>query len=203
MRRADDGGSPISRRCALVAGNIALLLPPLAPLYVVLSTRRRAWRGRQAFSGARLPRGRLLWFVGQLGWAADELFRVDRRCRGSSGTSCCSCRGSALPLIALVAWPHRSGAGRNRDHGGDRHRRARLPHRLPLLVADHRAGRPIPRTPSIGLRALAIIGPIVRLASVAGLLLAAASAGKSAWAGVYRRLALGMGLAFVILVVLS
>ncbi len=60
-----------------------------------------------------------------------------------------------------------------------------------------------PAQASMGLRSLAIIGPIVRLASVVGLLLAAASAGKSAWAGVYRRLALGMALAFVILIVLS
>ena len=57
-----------------------------------------------------------------------------------------------------------------------------------------------PAQAAMGLRALAIVGPIVRLASVAGLLLAARSAGTSAWAGVYRRLALGMGLAFVILV---
>ena len=55
----------------------------------------------------------------------------------------------------------------------------------------------------LALRMLAIIGPLVRLSAVAGLLLAAAAAGKGAWATVYQRLALGMGLAFVILVAMS
>ena len=50
---------------------------------------------------------------------------------------------------------------------------------------------------------LAIVGPIVRLSAAVGLLLAAVAAGNSAWAAVYQRLALGLGLAFVVLVVLS
>ena len=57
----------------------------------------------------RLGAWAALWFLGRLGWASDELFRstplpwfkwhmVPQLC------------GSALPLIALVAWPHRAAA---------------------------------------------------------------------------------------------
>ena len=55
----------------------------------------------------------------------------------------------------------------------------------------------------MGLRALAIIGPIVRLASVAGLLSGRDLRRDDPWAGVYRRMAIGMALAFAILVALS
>ena len=184
----------------LVAGNIALLLPPLAPLYVVV-TRRRAWRGRQAVFWGAIAAWAVLWFVGQLGWAADELFRATPT-PWFKWHIVLQLGGSALPLIALVAWPHRP-----------------APEETAITVAIDVtvlvfltgflywsliiAPATNPDQASMGLRALAVIGPIVRLVSVTGLLLAAASAGKSAWAGVYRRLALGMALAFAILVVLS
>ena len=58
-----------------------------------------------------------------------------------------------------------------------------------------------PAQASLALRLLAIIGPLVRLATVAGLAWAAFDAGKSAWTDVYKRLALGMILSFVVLVV--
>jgi len=44
----------------LLAGNIALLLPPLAPLYVLI-TRRRAWRGRQAVFWGAIAAGAAVW----------------------------------------------------------------------------------------------------------------------------------------------
>src|SRR2546421_2790816 len=88
----------------LLVGNLALLLPPIAPL-TVLVLRRGAWIGRQAVFCAALGSWALLWFVGQIGWFVDEIGRgvplpwfkwhiVLQLC------------GSALPLIALVAWPH-------------------------------------------------------------------------------------------------
>jgi PAS domain S-box-containing protein len=184
----------------LVAGNIALLLPPLALLYV-LATRRHAWRGRQAVFWGAFAAWSVLWFAGSLGWAADELL-LATPLPWFKWHIVLQLSGSALPLIALVAWPHRS-----------------APEIPAVTVAIDVAVLVLltgflywsliiapannPAQAAMGLRSLAIIGPIVRLASVAGLLLAAASAENGAWATTYRRLALGMGLAFVILVGLS
>ena len=184
----------------VVAGNIALLLPPLAPLYV-LARRRRDWRGRQAVFWGAIAAWAVLWFVGQIGWTADELLRATPMPWFKWHIVLQLC-GSALPLIALVAWPHRA-----------------APEETALTIAIDVsvlvcltgflywsliiAPANDPGQTAMGLRALAIIGPIVRLVSVAGLLLAARSAGTSPWGDVYRRLALGMAIAFTILVVLS
>ena len=184
----------------LILGNIALLLPPLAPLYVI-ATRRRAWRGRQAVFWGAIAAWAALWFVGQIGWAADELLRATPMPWFKWHIVLQLC-GSALPLIALVAWPHRPAPDETAitvaiDVAVLAFLAAFLYWSLIIAPATN------PDMAAVGLRSLAIVGPMVRLASVAGLLLAAASAGKSAWGMVYRRLALGMGLAFAILVGLS
>ena len=184
----------------LVAGNIALLLPPLAPLYV-LATRRRAWRGRPAVFWGAIAAWAALWFIGQLGWTADELFRAIPNPWFKWHIVLQLC-GSALPLIALVAWPHRPAPEESAftvaiDIAVLVFLTGFLYWSLIIAPAND------PNQSAMGLRALAIVGPIVRLVSVAGLMFAAFSAGKSAWAGVYRRLAAGMALAFAILVVLS
>ena len=184
----------------LVAGNIALLLPPLAPIYVLVR-RRRVWRGRQAVFWGAVGAWAVLWFAGQIGWAANELLNATEN-PWFRWHTILQLSGSALPLIALVAWPHRQEPDETAvtvaiDIAVLVFLTGFLYWSLILAPASN------PEHASVGLRSLAVIGPIVRLASVTGLLLAAASAGKSAWAGVYRRLALGMALAFVILVVLS
>ena len=89
----------------LVVGNIGLLLPPLA-LLAALLRRRSAWRGRQAVFFAALGAWAALWFVGQIGWAYDELFAATPLPWFKWHIILQLC-GSALPLIALVAWPHR------------------------------------------------------------------------------------------------
>jgi signal transduction histidine kinase len=61
----------------------------------------------------------------------------------------------------------------------------------------------VPTESALALRTLATIGPLIRLASVIGFLWAAKSARGGAWAAVYQRLAIGMGLAFVVLIGLS
>ncbi len=190
-----DQGTP-----RLVAGNIALLLPPLVLLYVVV-TRRRSWRGHQAVFWGAIGAWAALWFVGQLGWAADELFRA-APVPWFTWHTILQLSGSALPLIALIAWPHRPAP-----------EETAITAAIDVAVLVFLTGflywsliiapASNPDQAAMGLRSLATIGPLVRLASVGGLLLAAASAGKSAWAAVYRRLALGMALAFVILMVLS
>jgi PAS domain S-box-containing protein len=184
----------------LVAGNVALLLPPLAPLYVV-ATRWHSWRGRQAVFWGAIGAWAVLWFVGQIGWSADELLRA-MPTPWFQWHILLQLAGSALPLIALVARPHRPAPEETAitvaiDVAVLTFLTGFLYWSLIIAPANN------PAEASMGLRALAIIGPIVRLVSVAGFLWAAASAGASAWAEVYRRLALGMGLAFLILIGLS
>jgi PAS domain S-box-containing protein len=184
----------------LVVGNIGLLLPPFA-LLIVLVRRRRAWRGRQAVFWAAIGAWAALWFIGQVGWASDELFRSMPLPWFKWHIILQLC-GSALPLIALVAWPHRAAADETA-----------ITVALDIAVLVFLTGflywsliiapAADPVQSSSALRMLAIVGPIVRLAAATGLLLAAVAAGNNAWAAVYRRLAVGLGLAFVILVVLS
>ena len=184
----------------LLAGNLALLLPPLAPLYVI-ARRRHDWRGRSAVFWGAVAAWAALWFVGQTGWAADEILRATPTPWFKWHIVLQLC-GSALPLIALVARPHRAAPDETAVTVAiDVTVLVFLTGFLywSLIIAPAND----PAQTSIGLRALAIIGPIVRLVSVAGLLLAARSAGPGAWTDVYRRLALGMGLAFVILIGLS
>jgi len=184
----------------LAAGNLALLVPPLATLYVVV-TRWRGWRGRQAVFWGAIGAWAVLWFVGQVGWAADELLRA-MPTPWFKWHIILQLSGSALPLIALVAWPHRPAPEETAvtvaiDVAVLTFLTGFLYWSLIIAPANN------PAEATMGLRALAIVGPIVRLASVAGFLWAAASAGTSGWAEVYRRFALGMGLAFLILIGLS
>jgi hypothetical protein len=182
-------------------GNIALLLPPLAPL-AVLARRRRDWRGLQAVFWGAIGAWAALWFLGQLGWAADELLRSTPLPWFKWHIILQLC-GSALPLIALVARPHRPAPADTA-----------ITIALDIAVLVFLTGFLYwsliiapgmePSQSAFALRSLAIIGPAVRLAAVAGLLVAAAAAGKTnAWSTVYLRLAYGMILAFVVLIALS
>ena len=94
-----------NRAARLLVGNAALLVPPMVPIAVMLS-RRGQWNGRQAVFWAAITAWPVLWLAGQIGWSIDEVVRgvplpwfkwpiILQLC------------GSALPLIALVAWPHR------------------------------------------------------------------------------------------------
>src|SRR4051794_41876173 len=53
----------------LVIGNLALLLPPLAPLYV-WAARRQAWRGRQAAFWGTIAAWAILGLIGRAAWAS-------------------------------------------------------------------------------------------------------------------------------------
>jgi hypothetical protein len=184
----------------IITGNIALLLPPLAPVAVLVS-RRRAWRGRQAVFWAAIGAWPVLWLLGQFGWSADELLRATPLPWFKWYLVLQLC-GSALPLIALVAWPHRGATSETATTVA-----------LDVAVLVFLTGflywsliiapGTDPAHAPLALRTLAIIGPLVRLTAVVGLLFAAAAAGKGAWAMVYQRLALGLGLAFAVLVVMS
>jgi len=186
----------------LVAGNIGLLLSPLSLLFVLVR-RRGAWRGRQAVFFAALGAWAALWFIGQMAWAYDELLASTPLPWFKWHIVLQLC-GSALPLIALVAWPHRDGAPETA-----------ITVALDIAVLGFLTGflywsliiapGAAPEHSALALRMLATIGPLVRLAAVVGFVFAAMSARKGfeEWTAVYRRLALGFGIAFALLVMLS
>ncbi len=184
----------------LLVGNVALLLPPLAPLFVVVH-RRRDWVGRECVFFRAIAAWAILWLVGQIAWALTEV---------GSGQPLPWFRwfillqlsGSAMPLIAITAWPHRGARAETAVTAA-----------IDIAVLVFLAGflywslivapGTEPAHAAFALRLLSYIGPSVRAACAAGLLAAAFAAGKSPWAAVYRRIAAGMALAFALLTVLS
>src|SRR3954453_350291 len=105
--------------------------------------------------------------------------------------------GSALPLIALIDWaPRRAPDGAAVTVAIDIAVLVFLTGFLywSLIIAPASD----PSQAAGGLRVLSIVGPIVRLASVSGLLLALQSARKTSWVGSSGRLAAGMAISFVI-----
>jgi PAS domain S-box-containing protein len=184
----------------LIIGNIALLLPPLALIAAIL-TRGGAWRGRQAVFWSAMLAWAVVWLAGQMAWASEEVLQATLLpwFRWPMILQLCA---SALPLLALVARPHRAAAGE-----------AAVTLAVDIAVLAFLTGflywclviapGTDPDHAPLALRSLAAIGPTVRLASVIGLLVAAASARATAWAAVYQRLAAGLALAFVALVPMS
>src|SRR3989442_4254381 len=59
----------------LLVGTVALLIPPIAPIIVMLS-RRGDWRGRQSVFWAAIGAWPMLWLIGQIGWGGDEVVRA-------------------------------------------------------------------------------------------------------------------------------
>src|SRR2546426_12530221 len=57
----------------LLVGTVALLIPPIAPIIVMLS-RRGDWRGRQAGFWAAIGAWPVLWLIGQIGWGVGGGF---------------------------------------------------------------------------------------------------------------------------------
>src|SRR3954468_14813125 len=144
----------------LVIGNIALLLPPLAPIAVLIG-RRGAWRGRQAVFWGAIFAWAVVWLSGQLVWASDELLRASLLPWFKWPIILQLC-ASALPLIALVAWPHR---------GPDEQATVAVALDITVLVLVTGflywsliiAPGMEPSHSPIALRALAIVGPSIRL----------------------------------------
>src|SRR5581483_6599267 len=184
----------------VLLGNVALLLPPLVPLAVIWR-RRGDWKGRQSVFFAAIALWAAMWFVGQICWSIVEVGFHEPQ-PWFHWYILLQLSGSALPLVAIVAWPHKGARVETAITAAlDMAVLAFLICFLywSLIVAPgtDRANF------SFALRSLAYIGPSVRGACVAGLLIAAFAAGKSAWARVYRRIAAGMVVAFAVLIVLS
>ena len=184
----------------LLVGNVALLLPPLAPL-IVIARRRGDWRGRQAVFWGAIAAWPLMWLVGQLGWASDEVLRAVPM-PWFKWHIILQLSGSALPFIALTAWPHRGVRGDTA-----------MTVSIDIAVLEFLtaffywaliiAPGMEPSHAAQGLRTLAIVGPIVRLVSVVAFVVAAVSADSRSWSAVYQRLAGGFLLAFLTLTILS
>src|SRR5581483_5923259 len=191
------GPAPHAR---LLLGNLALLLPPVAPLAVV-ARRRGDWTGRQRVFFGAIAAWAALWLAGQIFWAIDEL-GLHHPLPWFTWYILLQLCGSALPLVALVAWPHKGARAETAATAT-----------IDIIVLVFLVGFLYwsliiapgmdPANASVALRSLAIIGPTVRAACLVGLLGASFAAGAGAWAGVYRRLAGGMLLAFAILIALS
>src|SRR5262249_18653964 len=153
----------------VVLGNVGLRLPPLAPIAVLLR-RRGAWRGRQAVFWGAILAWASIWLVGQLAWASDELLRAVLLPWFKWPIILQLC-ASALPLIALVAWPHRAAPEETGITGA-----------IDITVLGFLTGflywcliigpGMAPEHSALALRTLATVGPLVRLAAVIGLVAA-------------------------------
>src|ERR1051325_8504269 len=167
----------------LLLGNAALLVPPLAPL-IVIARRRTEWSGRHSVFFGAIAAWAALWLIGQIAWATDEVV-IGHRLPWFTWYIILQLCGSAIPLIAIVAWPHR----------GPRSDTA-ITAALDIAVLVFLTGFLYwsliiapgidPAHSALALRSLALIGPTVRIVAAAGLLLAAWAAGKNAWGAVYR-----------------
>jgi PAS domain S-box-containing protein len=181
-------------------GNVGLLLPPIVPIVVILR-RRREWAGHQRVFWDAIAAGAALWLVGQIAWLTDELF-LGRTLPWLGWVTVPQLCGSLMPLLALVARPHR----------GER-RETALTALLDLYVLAALSGFLYwsliilpgldPGGAAAARRMLAVGGPAVRLAVFVGLLLARRAARGGAWAAAYQRLAIGALVSFVVLIVLA
>jgi PAS domain S-box-containing protein len=181
-------------------GNIGLLIPPLAPIVVVL-TRRREWGGHQRVFWDAFAVAAVVWLAAQLPLAAYEVGRqgplpwlnvmiVPQLC------------ASLMPLLALVARPHR---GQRRETAMtavlDLYVLALLAAFVywSLLILPGMA----PARAESALRTLTIVGPSVRVAVFVGFMLAMRAVGPGAWARAYRAIGLGALVSFLTLTALG
>jgi PAS domain S-box-containing protein len=178
----------------LVVRDAALLLSPIVPL-AVLAKRRGEWLGRHALFIAAIGAWPLLWLAGFAGGLAHDV----RTAPAWTWPILLQFSASTLPLIALVALPHR----------GVR-RETAVTATVDVAALSFLAGfiswcviiapRLDPRHASTPLDSLIGIGAVVRLAAVASSLALASKAAGTAWAPVYRRLAYALATGLIVLV---
>jgi PAS domain S-box-containing protein len=195
--------SGLSDHARLLAGNIALLPPPLVTIGVIAyrAYRRTDWTGRQRLFWLTIAAGAALWFSGQVVWVYEELGRANFLPWFTWFIVIQLC-GSALPLIALVAAPHRGPRSEMAVTAAiDICALACVTAFLywSLIIAPGM----VPDRSTLALRTLATIGPLVRLLTAVGFLWSAWVARDTPWAASYRRIASGMLLAFGVLIALS
>ena len=181
-------------------GNIALLLPPLAPIVVVL-TRRREWAGHHRVFWDAFAAAAAAWLAAQIAWAIYEV-SLQREMPWLNLLIIPQLCAALMPLLALVAQPHR----------GPRRETAMTAvldlYVLAVLAAFAYWSLIIlpgmaPARSDTAVRTLAIIGPSVRAAVFVGCAIAVGIAGPGAWARAYARIGSGALVSLLTLTALS
>jgi len=173
-----------------------LLLPPLTGVVVIIRHRHR-WAGCQWLFWATISLGLLTTAIGHVGWMIDDLL-LQRESSWLGWHAVFIMFGTAAPLLALLAQPHR----------GAREKAAATTavdiasvaviagflYSYLVTTEDLAAGQAASHLPV--LLVLAEVQPLIVLI---GMSVAALVGRRLAWADTYRRLALGLALNFVTL----
>jgi PAS domain S-box-containing protein len=184
----------------LWVGNLGLLLPPIAPIVVVLR-RRREWLGHHRVFWYALAVAASLWLAVQIVFAISEIGQ-QRAMPFVHLVIIPQLSASLMPLLALVAQPHR----------GQRPETA-MTAVLDLYVLGVLAAFLYwslillpgmdPTRSDAAVRMLAVIGPSIRVAVFVGFGIAILLVGRGVWAQSYFRIGLGAFISFVTLTALS
>ena len=174
----------------------ALLIPPLIGI-VAIARRRSEWSGCQWLFWAAIALGLATTAVGHLGWFVDGLLR-HRDTSWLGWHAVFVLFGTAAPLLALLAQPHRGAREKEAatvalDIAGLAVVMGFLYSYL-VMVQDLAARSTDTRAPALLL--LAELQPFVVFVGVA---VAAFFARADAWGATYRRLAGGLGLSVITL----
>lgn len=181
-------------------GNIGLLLPPMAPIVVIL-LRRRQWIGHHRVFWDAVAIGAALWLSAQVPLAVYEL-RSQQAVPWLNLMIIPQLCASVMPLLALVVRPDR----------GQRPETASTAvldvYVLAVLSAFLYWSLIIlpgldPDRSEMAVRVLTIVRPSVRVAVFVGLGIAAWRAGHGAWSRTYLRIGSGALVSFVALSLLA
>jgi PAS domain S-box-containing protein len=174
----------------------ALLVPPVVAV-AVIAMRRHSWSGCQWLFWATIALGLVTTAVGHIGWTVDELL-LQRQTSWLGWHAVFVMFGTAAPLLALLAQPHRGSAENVSattavDIAGIAVMTGYL---YSYLVTSEDLTSAAGHGPSLALLILSELQPFVVFA---GMSAAAALARSTAWAATYRRLAVGLFVNFVTL----
>ena len=169
----------------------ALLIPPLIGI-VAIARRRAQWSGCQWLFWAAIALGLATTAIGHVGWFLDSLL-LNRETSWLGWHAVFVLFGTAAPLLALLAQPHRG--AREKEAATVALDIAGLAvvigflYSYLVMVQDLAAGPTGTRAPALVL--LAQLQPSVVFL---GMAVAAFLARRDAWGPAYRRLATGLGL---------
>ena len=184
-------GFPTARS---VYGAFGLLLPAAAVVVTVLR-RRREWAGCQRLFWDSIAIGVVLWCIGHVGWAFEEI--VLKQPSWLQWHTLFSLCGGTAPLIALVARPHRGV-------------RAELTQRTALDIASYglfsaffysyflMVPSVLPEDRSAAQVTLLVIAQVIRFAMLVGLCACAWLARRTVWGPTFGTLAGGVAIGFVL-----
>jgi PAS domain S-box-containing protein len=175
---------------------ITLLVPPLSGVAVIARSRHR-WSGCHWLFWATIALGLATASIGHVGWMLDELL-LDRQTSWLGWHAVFMMFGTAAPLLALLAQPHR-GSRENAtatiavDIAGIAVVTGFL---YSYLVTAEDLASGAATAHSTALLVLAELQPLIVFI---GMTAAAFIGRETPWASTYRRLAIGLGLNFVTL----